>query len=313
MTDYTRAAEGVTNTTLITNLATHMTIAAFTAIAWYNVVELNIAIYMWFKRKKGLYFWSMLLSTQGTLLYSLAFILKLYSLVTQYVVTCTLITVGWCLMVTGQFLVLYSRLNIIVREHQIIQAMLIMIIWNAVTLQIPTTILAYGSNSPQPDRFISGFRIMGRIQMTLFSVQERIISAIYIWATIRFLRPVYNSQVRSVMIQLLCINVAIILMDVALLAMQYVNYYSIQAVMKGAINSAKLKLEFAVLNQLVRLSKPSQGFSFGLEERRNALTPRIGLSQVRPVGASGMERPVYDPTTGDGNTTSNVMSVLETC
>lgn len=284
------AADGLTNEILMSNLATHMTIAAFTAIAWYNVVELDIAIYMGFKRKQGLYFWSLFLSTQGILLHSLAFILKFYGLVTQYEVTCTIITVGWYLMVTGQSLVLYSRLNLIVREPRIVRAVLVMIIWNAVTLHIPTTVLTFGSNSPQPDRFTSGFRIMEMIQMTIFSVQELIISATYIWATVRFLRPVYNDRVRSVMIQLMWINVAIILMDMAMLTMEYLNYYSVQAAMKAAIYSVKLKLEFTVLNQLIRLSKLSQSFNMGLEQSGNELTSRIGSSQASQTSPSGHGR-----------------------
>lgn len=312
MTGHTRsAADGITNETLMSNLATHMTIAAFTAIAWYNVVELNIVIYMGFKRKKGLYFWSLVLSTQGILLHSLAFILKFYGLVTQYEVTCAFVTVGWYLMVTGQSLVLYSRLNLIVREPWIVRAVLIMIIWNAVTLHIPTTVLTFGSNSAQPDRFTSGFRIMEMIQMTIFSVQELIISATYIWATIRFLRPVYNNRVQSVMIQLLWINVAIILMDLAMLTMEYLGYYSIQVSMKAAIYSVKLKLEFTVLNQLILLSKPSHSLSFGLEQPGNELTSRIGSSQASQTSPSRHERwrnrftsSANGSTTREGNTES---------
>ncbi|OAQ62882.2 hypothetical protein VFPPC_08807 [Pochonia chlamydosporia 170] len=266
--------DGTTNETLISaSLASHMTIAAFTAIAWYNVIELDISVYMAFKRKRGLYFWSIVLSTQGILLHSLAFILKFYGIITQFEVTCTMITIGWYLMVTGQSLVLYSRLNLIVRETWIIRAVLIMIIWNAITLHIPTTVLTFGSNSPNPDRFTHGFRIMEMIQMTMFSIQELIISATYIWATMRFLRPVYNDRVRSVMTQLVWINVAIILMDVAMLTMEYLDYYSIQVAMKAAIYSVKLKLEFTVLNQLIRISKPSNNFSLNLDEPGNQPAP----------------------------------------
>ncbi|KAK2594404.1 hypothetical protein QQS21_007910 [Conoideocrella luteorostrata] len=261
-------ADGTTNIELqSSNLATHMTIAGFTAIAWYNVIELNIAIYMGFKRKKGLYFWTMFLATQGITLHSLAFILKFYGLVLQYEITCTLITIGWYLMVTGQSLVLYSRLNLIVRETWIVRGVLVMILWNAVTLHVPTTVLTFGSNSPRADRYTGGFRIMEMTQMTIFSAQELVISATYIWATIRFLRPVYNERVRSVMMQLLLINITIIVMDVAMLAMEYLNFYSIEVSMKGAIYSVKLKLEFTVLNQLILLSTPSSHeLAFPLEQ-----------------------------------------------
>lgn len=240
------------------NLPLHMTLAAFTGIAWYNVVELNLSVYMTFKRKRGLYFWSVFASIWGIAIHSVAFILKLYGVVTIYQITVTLITIGWYTMVTGQSLVLYSRLHLIVQEPKVIRAVLIMIIFNAVTMHFPTTVLTYGSNSPEWRRFIDGFRVMEKLQMTVFCVQELIISGIYIWATVRFLRPVYRRHIRSVMLQLLWINVAIILMDIGMLTMEYLGKYFLEAVMKGAIYSVKLKLEFAVLNQLMQIASSSK-------------------------------------------------------
>lgn len=256
----TEVNNGSTNEPLdiTTDLPLHMTLAAFTGIAWYNVVELNISVYMTFKRRRGLYFWSVLACIQGIALHSVAFVLKLYGVVTTYQITVTLVTVGWYLMVTGQALVLYSRLHLIVSEQRIVRAVLVMILVNAVTMHLPTTVLTYGSNSPSHASFTGGFRVMEKLQMTMFSLQELIISGIYIWATLRFLRPVYRRHTRSVMVQLLWINVAIIIMDLAMLTMEYMGKYFIEAVMKGAIYSVKLKLEFAVLNQLMQVATSSR-------------------------------------------------------
>ena len=43
-------------------------IAAFTAVAWYNVIELNIQVFLAFKRHRGVYFWSLLISSYGCIL-----------------------------------------------------------------------------------------------------------------------------------------------------------------------------------------------------------------------------------------------------
>lgn len=252
------AKDGTTNEPLETDLATNMAIAAFTGIAWCNVVELNISIYMTFKRKRGLYFWSLFLSILGIAMHSLAFILKFYAIIELYEVTISMVTVGWYLMVTGQSLVLYSRLHLVINEIWIIRSVLFMIIWNAVTLHIPTTVLTYGANSPDHTDFYDGYIIMEKIQMTIFCAQELLISFIYIWATVRFLRPFYQRQIRSVMAQLLWINVGIIIMDLAMLIVEYLDYYSLEVAMKSAIYSVKLKIEFAVLNQLMRIAKSSR-------------------------------------------------------
>ena len=93
--------------------------------------------------------------------------------------------------------------------------------------------------------------------MTFFCIQEFIISGIYVYSTIRLLRPVYHGRTRKVMMQLIWINLIIIGMDVVLLIMEYNGNYEIEATLKAMVYSIKLKLEFAVLNQLMTLANSS--------------------------------------------------------
>ena len=93
--------------------------------------------------------------------------------------------------------------------------------------------------------------------MTAFCIQEFIISGVYVWSTLRLLRPVYHGRTRKVMMQLIWINLIIIGMDVCLLVMEYSNIYDIEATLKAMVYSIKLKLEFAVLNQLMTLANSS--------------------------------------------------------
>ena len=43
---------------------------AFTAIAWYNALEILIVIFIMFKRFSGLYFWSLVVTTIGVIPYA---------------------------------------------------------------------------------------------------------------------------------------------------------------------------------------------------------------------------------------------------
>ena len=234
------------------NLTIWLAISAFTAVAWYNVAELNVSVFMTFKRRRGLYFWSLIVSSWGVLLHSLGFVLKFFNVITSDPLSNTIITLGWWSMVTGQSLVLYSRLHLVVKERRIERGVLLMIVWNAITLHIPTTVLTYGSKWNA--HFRDGFTYMEKIQMTLFCLQEFIISGVYLWATVRLLRPVYRRRTRSVMMQLIWINVLIIGMDLVLLGFEYADQYEVEATLKPMVYSIKLKLEFAVLNQLMRLA-----------------------------------------------------------
>lgn len=158
-------------------------------------------------------------------------------------------------MVTGQAFVLYSRLHLVVRNQRTLRYVLFMIIFDACALHIPTIIFTYGSNSPMADYWTPKFNIMERFQLMGFCVQEFVISTIYILSTVRLLGSIYHSMTRKVMLQLLLINCICIGMDVILIGLEFTNNYVGEASIKPMIYAIKLKLEFAVLNQLMGLTK----------------------------------------------------------
>ncbi|MCJ1245710.1 hypothetical protein MMC30_002914 [Trapelia coarctata] len=292
------------------NIPTYMLIAAFTAVAWFNTIELNILVFVTFKRHRGLYFWSLIIPSFGCLLHALGFVLKFFQLTTYNSLSVTIITVGWYAMVTGQSLVLYSRLHIVENDDRVLRGVLIMIIFDAICLHIPTTVLTYGSNSNGYPKFLYGFNIMERLQMTGFCIQEFIISSIYVYETIKVLGPAYQGRARSVMMQLIWINLVIIAMDVVLLTMEYMNHYEIEATLKAMVYSIKLKLEFAVLNQLRTLSRISvlnaqhltwEGPAAAQKEKDLYSKPRSkSLSHMLPWSGQGRN----DSTSTEGTSSS---------
>lgn len=79
-------------------------------------------------------------------------------------------------MITGQALVLWSRLHLMVtgkKGDRILHATKYMIMVNAVTLHIPTTVLTFGANgSTDTATFETAYNIMEKIQMIGFFLQE---------------------------------------------------------------------------------------------------------------------------------------------
>lgn len=55
------------------------------------------------------------------------------------------------------------------------------------------------------------------------------------------------------MYELLAVNIMLILLDVALLSVEYENLYEIETTLKGLVYSVKLKLELGVLSKLVKV------------------------------------------------------------
>ncbi|KAL2847458.1 hypothetical protein BJY01DRAFT_234270 [Aspergillus pseudoustus] len=239
----------------------------FIALSCYNIVELVVLVLSTFRRWQGLYFYSLLISgVIGVVPYSLGFLLKFFRIASP-AISVTVLTVGWWTMVTGQAFVLYSRLHLVLRDERTLRRVLYMIIVNVFLLHVPTTVLTFGTNvvdqtdssdlrkslenASQENPFVDAYNIMEKIQMTGFTVQEVIISALYVWETTKMLQLGSSRENRRIMHQLVGINVMIVIMDLVLLGLEYASYYAIQITLKGVIYSVKLKLEFAVLGKLV--------------------------------------------------------------
>lgn len=144
-----------------------MFIVFFAGLAMYNACELTIMIFLTFNSRRGLYFWSLLTASIGIIPYALGFLLKFMNITTGDArwLAVVLLTVGWYPMITGQALVLWSRLNLIVngeRGDKILRYTKWMIIIDAIVLHIPTTVLTFGSNgNVHTGVFATGYSVMG--------------------------------------------------------------------------------------------------------------------------------------------------------
>lgn len=247
-------------------------VECFLTVAFYNVIELNVIIYSSFPRRTGLYFWSFVVATWGIAVYSVGFLTKDLSVIRNGFVYGTFIVVGWTCMVTGQSMVLFSRMHLLVRDKRILRTTLACIVINAIIGHVPTSIVLYGSNSPHPDRWLEPYAIMERIHVTIFFLQELAISAIYIVATTRLLRDKSRSMssskgsrsARRFLTHLIKINVMVVVLDITILALEYAGLYVIQTAYKGMVYSVKLKLEFSILNSLVEMTRAHRNARIGV-------------------------------------------------
>ncbi|KAJ5169205.1 uncharacterized protein N7482_004799 [Penicillium canariense] len=241
-----------------------MTLVTFIGLSCYNVAELVVLVLSTFRRWRGLYFWSLLASgCLGVVPYSIGFLMKFFT-GADSILSVTVLTIGWWTMVTGQSVVLYSRLHLVLRDEKILRRVLRLIVANFFLLHVPTTVLTYGANIVHTGdiAWIQGYNIMEKIQLTGFTLQESLLGTLYVVEAVKLLRlgadVTARPDARSIMYQLIGINCTIIAMDLLLLGLEYANFYAIQITLKGFIYSLKLKLEFAVLGRLVDLIQGSR-------------------------------------------------------
>lgn len=254
---WTSPGAGITGGYNGNSLTLQIFIAFFAGLAMYNALELTAMIFLAFNHYRGLYFWSLLISGLGIIPYALGFLLKFFEITqgNSRWLAVVLLTIGWYLMVTGESVVLWSRLHLIVsgeKGEKIIRYTKWMIIVNAVVLHVPTTVLTFGANGDTDTQtFETAYNIMEKIQMIGFFLQEVILSTIYIVETVKILQTSLQPHTRKTMRQLIFINAVIIIMDLALLGLECASLYILETLLKGVIYSIKLKLEFAILSKLV--------------------------------------------------------------
>ncbi|KAF1967006.1 hypothetical protein BU23DRAFT_485152 [Bimuria novae-zelandiae CBS 107.79] len=248
--------------------AESLSVVICSSLALYNSLELELLILTTFHAYRGLYFWSLTLASFGVIPYVLGFMVEYFqwSAISLALGT-TIDTLGWILMVTGQSVVLYSRLWMVFGggHKRLLRMILIMIIFDAFVFHGVTAIVVYGSRfSNRTESFGQAYDVFERIQMCVFFLQEVILSGIYIWKAIDILHLSERKTCHHTMWQLFSINIIIIALDIALLAIEFSDLHVIQQAVKGLIYCVKLKLELAILNKLVDVST--------VHARANALT-----------------------------------------
>ncbi|CEL08217.1 hypothetical protein ASPCAL11368 [Aspergillus calidoustus] len=232
------------------------TVAVFLAIALINSLEL-IALVCWtFRQPRGLYFWSILISSFGIIPYGVGAILHYYRIV-PLPVGLAIAYVGFVSIVPLQSVVLYSRLHLVFYNEKFLKVLLGVIITVSVLLLIPTTITTWGSARVRSSGWNYAYNVVERLQVTGFCVMEFSLSSLYIWSTVKLLRlsPEGRDRVKRIMYELLAISFAVMALDVALIVIEYMNLYYLQVCLKVMVYSIKLKLEFAVLGRLIAVTK----------------------------------------------------------
>jgi hypothetical protein len=235
------------------NPTVYCLVASFFAVSLWLALELTVQVYTTFKRRTGLYFWSILIVACGIAFHTVGLLLKLLVPGANVIFATVLAKVGWIMDTTGFAVVLYSRLHLVVQSQKTLRLVLAMIIVDAVLFHTPIIVFLMGQTIHKDwDPYVTPFEYT---QVVGFSIQETIISCIYILRTTKFLKSGYSNQLRKVTTMLIAVQVLVVLMDIALLIIDCIGMFTLKAVLHPFAYGVKLKIEFAVLNLLLNLVK----------------------------------------------------------
>ncbi|OWY54254.1 sugar transporter [Alternaria alternata] len=248
-------------------LPSSMTAAAFLGVALYLCIELNVRL-LTRTTSRSLYFWSCLLCSWGLIVHGIAILLLNFHIWEAYS-SIVVVELAWLTYVVAQSLVLYSRLNLVLRNTQIGRYVLYMIVVDSVI---------FGLTTRHPNftaRLHHANVTWDKVQVSAFFVQETLINILYIYETAKYLKNMEllgncRQTTRTNLRNLIAVNVLIIILDCSVMGLCFSGYFDLQGCYKVAVYAVKLRTEFMILNQLRKaLTGASTGGS-GLVVQRDA-------------------------------------------
>ncbi|KAL9595500.1 MAG: hypothetical protein Q9219_006398 [cf. Caloplaca sp. 3 TL-2023] len=256
------------------------------------VAEVNIEIHRVFQRRTGIYFWAMQVGSVGCFLDATAMILRYLVPGAKHVwILYTLMpTVGWAVYTVAQLTVLYSRLHLVCRAPNVQRRVFYMIVIVSPLLIIADWVTIWPAWNPDPkvtDKWSAPAAIAERIAQLGFSIVEVTINIIYVVCLFRLLRMKSSVRQRRVMIDLIYVIAVSVTFDVLNIILVYVNRTGISHPIQTFSYALKLRLEFAVLNQLMAVA------ARGLGRYRNTFAEQRYhyASSIDPSTMSDSKRP----------------------
>ncbi len=233
--------------------------SGFVALIIYLLIDINIGICRTFKKRQGLYYWSMLLGTLGCAIDTIAVILKYFlpNKENLWPVYLLLILGGWTIYAPAQLLVLYSRLHLVNQDPKLQRCALVMVTVVPALLIIPSWVLdwqAWDPNGNLSALYSPREAIMDRVSQIGYTFAETVLSGIYIWRLTELLSLKSTVRQRRVMMDLIYANVIAICLDVLTVCLVFLNKGGVSHPVQTFSYLLKLKLEFLVLNQLMAVA-----------------------------------------------------------
>ena len=230
-------------------------IAAFSAVPMWMSIDLTFQIFATFRRHTGLYFYSLMVCTWSITIRQVGRICIYFVPGCNEIFSLILTMLGWVGTVTGFAVVLYSRLHLVTRNRILLRSILCMIIFSVFAFHLTTMLAQIGVVTKHQPRWVSWYPAMEKMQIVGFTVQETIISIIYVIHTHKLLGGSYNETTRKSIRLLITVQVLCVALDIPFLVLAFADLFIIKATLTSFAYAVKLKLEFLVLNNLLEISR----------------------------------------------------------
>ena len=289
---------------------------AFLSLTIYLILDVNVGIYRVFRRKRGLYYWSLIFATWGTAVVAIGNIFK--NLKPNWGVIWPLWTLmingGWSVYAPAELLVLYSRLHLVNQSDGLHRGLLWMIIVGSTLVIIPNWVFIFGAYDTNPkvsSVWSPRMAIIDRTSQPCFTAMEFVISGVYIHSLLGILRTKIDVSTRRVMRDLIVVNITVVVMDLLVIVLIFLDQAEVAYPLQDFTYAFKYKIEFVVLNQLMAIA--SKGSRAGrrrqatFEQRRyRRPSKNLVLTGYSDDNISGLRLPFLSGSQDTSSSTSTM-------
>ncbi|KAL8720216.1 MAG: hypothetical protein Q9225_002878 [Loekoesia sp. 1 TL-2023] len=234
--------------------------SAFVGMTLLLVLEINVELFRMFKRRTGLYYWAITIGSYACGVDAIGIILKFLTPGAEHIWIFYLLimSIGWATYTVAQLVVLYSRLHLITENLKVRRRVLLLICVASPIVIIADWIVVWPAwntwDSRMSDEWSPYDAIVERFAQLAFTCVEVAISAIYIHALGKLLRVKSSVRQRRVMLDLSYVVILGVVLDMINVILVFVNRVGLSHPIQTFTYALKLRLEFAVLNQLMAVA-----------------------------------------------------------
>jgi hypothetical protein len=218
---------------------------------------------------------SILTSLWGAIIFTMASIIQHYAPDNYILATCFL-NVGWVAMVTGFSFVLYSRLHLLQPSKLLLKIVLYCIIIDAWLFHAPVFIATIYGNVEVAKASVKVFTVLSSMEIA-FSVQETVLASLYIYLFLKFTADSrHEPETKRTLYLLIAAEIMVLSTDIVLNVLLYTKIYLPRAMLQSFMSMLKLKIEFIVLNALIKFAnaKSNRGLpDVWLEPMQSPISP----------------------------------------
>lgn len=189
--------------------------AAFLGMGLLCGFEMLLLIWYTFRRRSGLYYWSLVLAATSELVVNISSILYYWTFRNSCPGIVAILSIPGTLgYVLFEYLILYSRLRLVQTTNKVMRFLLAIICLEVLLVEVPLAIILLGSTVRPVSFFTPLYHTMWQAEAIVYTVVDIILSLTYIIQIRRFWGKDSSPEIRSILRDIIVMTIFVVGFDI---------------------------------------------------------------------------------------------------